>query len=345
MHHNFRPSARYALIAALPLIFGAATPLAPGMSYDFVMKTQGKQTGGKDKITMSGRGMYAGDEAKIEITEAAASSGGEEVFGGKGAYFIVKGGGKEMYLVNPSEKTYAKWDIATMFAGMSKMVNAVGGLVKMQMSDIRIDAQDMGAGETVQGYATRHIRMTQNYTMSVSMFGRKSVSRNESTTDYYIAPALKIANPFVSNSNQMAMISQLDTFNNPDYKNQMMAANAKIPKSGVPLRTITTSVVTDSKGKAETSVTTMEMLNFKASNISPREFAIPSEYKLIEMPSVGQGLAGNTATNGDKTKGEGFNADSVAAAAKEGAKEGIKDAARDEARKATAKKLKGIFKR
>lgn len=337
---RFSRPARFVAAAAIPFVFAAALPVADGLTYEFVMKSTSKQTGNKESVTMRGRGTYAGDEAKIEILEAASSTGGKETFGGKGTYFIVKKG--DMYLVNPAEKSYMKWDLASMMGGMSKAVNAVGGLMKMQMSDIKISAEDLGAGETVQGYSTRHIQMVQNYTMTASVFGRKSKTRSETKTDYYFAPSLRIANPFVTNSEQMAMMSQLDMFNNPDYKSQMSAAMAKMPKNGVPLKTVTTAVNTDEKGKAETSVTTMEMVNFQKSNIPSSAFAIPSDYKLIEMPSLSGAMANG---NGDGKTKESFNADSVAAAAKEGAKEGVKETVKDEAKAATVKKLKGIFKR
>ena len=345
MHPRFKRTARYASAAVLPLIFAAAVPVTDGMTYEFVMKSQSKQTGNKETVTLRGRGTYAGDDAKLEILDASGA-GGSDVFGNKGSYFIVKDGGKEMLLVDPNQKQYMKWDIATMFAGMSKVLNAVGGLVKMQISDVRIDAQDMGAGETVQGYPTRHVRMVQNYTVSASMFGKKSTSRSETTTDYYFAPSLKIANPFVSNSAQMAMLAQFDMFKNPDYQQQLQAANAKLPKNGVPLKTVTTTVTTDEKGKAETSTMIMEMVNFKASSIPASAFAIPSDYKMIEMPNLNTSIA-----EGGNGKGSaGFNADSISLAAKEGAKEGAKEAAKQEAKDATkeaaagaAKKLKGIF--
>jgi Domain of unknown function (DUF4412) len=341
---RFSRPARFAAAAALPFVFAAAMPVADGLTYEFVMKSTSKQTGNKESVTMRGRGTYAGDEAKIEILEASSATGGKETFGGKGTYFVVKNG--DMFLVNPSEKSYMKWDMASMFAGMGKVVNAVGGLVKLQMSDIKINAQDLGAGETVQGYPTRHIQMVQNYTVSASMFGRKSVSRSETKTDYYFAPNLRIANPFVTNSEQMAALSQLDLFNNPDYKNQMSAALSKLPKNGVPLKTVTTTVSTDEKGKAETSVTTMEMINLQKTNIPGSAFAIPSDYKMIEMPSLNSAsLANGTGDGKNGQTKESFNADSVAAAAKEGAKEGVKETVKDEAKKATVKKIKGIFKR
>lgn len=332
---------RFAAVAAIPLVFAAAMPVADGMSYEFVMKSQSKATGNKETVTLRGRGTYAGDDAKLEILDASASTGGSEVFGGKGSYFIVKDGGKEMLLVDPGQKQYMKWDIANMFAGMSKVLNAVGGLVKMQISDVKIDAQDLGAGPTVQGYPTRHIRMIQNYTVSASVFGKTSKSRSEATTDYYFAPSLKIANPFVSNSQQMAMMAQFDMFKNPDYQSQMAAANAKLPKNAVPLKMVTNTVTTDEKGKQETAVTTMEMVNFKATSIPASAFAVPADYKMIEMPSLDAQMAGQ---NKDPNA-PGFNADSIGAAAKQGVKEGITEGVKEGTKEAAKKKLKGIFKR
>jgi len=338
--------ARLVAAALVPFVFAAALPVADGMSYEFVMKSTSKQTGNKEQVTLRGRGTYAGDDAKLEILEAASSSGGREAFGGKGTYFIMKNGGAEMFLVNPAEKSYMKWDMANMMAGLSKAMNAMGGLVKMQMSDVKIASHDMGAGETVQGYPTKHIRMTQNYTMSVSMFGRSSKTKSEATTDFYFAPTLKIANPFVSNSHQMSAMG--DMFNNPDYKTQLTAAMARMPKNGVPLKTLTTTVSTDDKGKQETSVTVMEMVNFKASNIPASAFAIPHDYALIEMPSLNASLSGASGASGsagDAKEGPGLNVDSATAAAKAGAKNAAAEAAKAAAKEAAKKKLKGIFKR
>jgi hypothetical protein len=341
MKTTFSRLARIATAVALPLAFAAAVPLTDGMTYEFVMKSQSTRTGNKEVVQMRGRGTYAGDQAKIEILDASSTTGGSDVFGGKGAYFIVKGGGQEMLMVDPNQKQYMKWDIANMFAGMSKVVNAVGGMVKMQMSDVHIDAQDLGPGETLQGYPTHHIRMIQNYAVNVSVFGHSKKTQNQSTTDYYFAPSLRIANPFVSNSQQMAMMSQMDMFNNSDYMSQLKAANAKIPKTGVPLKTVTTVVATDDKGKAETTVTTMEMVNFHASNIPASAFAIPSDYKMVEMPSMNMAGSGSS---GEKGNGPVLNADSVAAAAKAGAAEGTKQEVKNAAKDATVKKLRGIFK-
>ena len=96
----------------------------------------------------------------------------------------------------------------------------------------------------------------------------------------------------------------------------------------------------------------MEMVNFKAANIPASEFAIPSDYKMIEMPNLGDAMAQGANGQAGNANSASFNADSIAAAAKQGAKEGAKEAAKQEAKDATkeaaagaAKKLKGIFKK
>jgi hypothetical protein len=214
----------------------------------------------------------------------------------------------------------------------------------MQMSDIHIDAQDVGSGPAIQGYPTHHMRMVQNYTMTASVFGRSSKTTTATTTDYYLSPTLKIANPFTRNSEQLA--GAMDIFNNPDFKTQMMAAQAKMPKGAIPLKTVTTSVSTDSKGKAETTISTMEMTNFKAADIPRSAFAIPSDYALVQMPNMNVAGSGDGADAGKGTAAQGpaLNADSIAAAAKAGAADGAKNAVKDAAKDAAGKKLRGIFK-
>ena len=344
MSPSLSRTVRFCTAISIPLLFAAATPFADGMTYEFTMKTQSSRTGNKETVTMSGRGTYAGDQAKVEITDAGAM-GATGLFGGKGSYFIIKGGGKEMFLVDPSAKQYMAWDMAGLTVGLSKMMGAMGGMVKMEMTDIHIDAEDMGPGESIQGFPTRHMRMVQNYTMTTSVFGRKSKTTNATTTDAYFSPTLKIANPFVSNSQQMAMAS--DMFNNPDFKKQMMAAQAKMPKGAIPLKTVATTVSTDSKGKQETTISIMEVTNFKSIKVPESAFAIPSGYALAQMPNMNMATGGDGA-DGEKrvgADGQPLNADSIAAAAKAGAAEAAKNAAKDAAKEAASKKLRGIFKR
>ena len=338
-----RPS-RFAVLAALPVLLAAkplAAPMAGGTTYEFVMRSQ--MGDAKETVTMRGRGTFAGNEGRIEIIDASAA-GGSQVFGAKGSYFLVLEGGKKMLLVDPNNKHYMAWDMASMLAGMSKIVNVVGGLVKMEMSDIKIDAQNMGAGPTIQGYPTVHYRMIENYTMSAKLFGKSSKTRSETTTDYYFAPALKnLANPFVSSGRQMAQ--SFDMFNNPDYKSQMNAAMAKV-QFGVPVKTVVKTVSTDEKGKQTVGLVTSEMLNFKNIDVPKSTFEVPAGYTMVEMPKFDANMAsGAKDKDGNPVSAPTLNADSITNAAKQGAAEAVKEGVKEGAKEATAKKLRGIFKR
>src|SRR6476620_2714839 len=321
---------RYAAALAVPFLLAAkplSAPMAGGTTYEFIVHSTSSANGDKEMVMMRGRGTFAGTDGRIDILEAGPQ-GGTNTFGSKGSYFLVLDAGKKMILVDPTNKQYMQWDMANMIAGMSKMVNAVGGLVKMEMSDIKSDAQDLGPGETIQGYATHHYRMTQNYTMNVKMFGRSSKSRSESTTDYYFAPALRaLSNPFVSNS--QAWASSFDMFNNPDYKTQMQAASAKI-QYGVPVKTVIKTVATDEKGKVTTSTVTSEMVNFRNTDVPSSTFAIPAGYTQVQMPNLNTtASAGAGSTSSSGSSGADINADSIANAAKQGAKEGVKDGVKE----------------
>jgi hypothetical protein len=339
-----RPS-RLALVAALPLMLAAkplAAPLAGGTTYEFIVRSQSDRTGNKESVMMRGKGTFAGSDGRIDILEAGPQ-GNSDTFGGKGSYFLMLDGGKKMMLVDPANKQYMEWNMANMLAGMSKMMNAMGGLMKMEISDIKIEAHNVGAGETLQGYKTVHYQMVQNYTVNLKIFGHSSKSRSETTTDYYFAPALRgLANPFVSNS--QAWAQSFDMFNNPDYKSQMAAAQSRI-EYGVPLKSVVKTVTTDDKGKQQTSVTTSEMVNFHNTDVPRSTFAIPAGFKQIEMPKLDANMAAGGAAGAkdgsSAATGPDINADSIAAAAKTRAA----DAAKEAAKQAAKNKFRGIFKR
>ena len=317
--------------------------MSGGTTYEFIVRSQSTQSGDKEAVMMRGRGTFAGTDGRIDILEASAQAGGSQMFGGKGSYFLVLDAGKKMVLVDPANKTYMEWDMASTLGGMSKAMNAMGGMMKMEMSDIKIEAHNLGAGETLQGYSTHHYQMVQNYTVTMKMFGRSSKTRTESTIDYYFAPALKgLANPFMANS--QAQAQSMDMFNNPDYKSQMAAAQARI-QYGVPLKSVIRTVSTDDKGKQSVSVVTSEMVNFKNTDVPSSTFAIPANFTKLEMPKLDASMAAGAGASGGKdAKGADINADSIVAAAKDSAGAAAKEAAKSAAKDAAKNKIKGIFK-
>lgn len=317
-----------AAVVVLPLLTAATPASTGGTTYEFTIRSQSSQTGNRESVVMKGRGMFAGENARLEILDASGSGGGE-MFGSKGSYFLLLDGGKKMILVDPAQKSYMEWDMQGMLAGMSKMMGALGGLVRMEMSDVKVEAQSMGSGGVVNGYSTQHVRLVQNYTMNAKVMGRSSTSRVETTTDYYFAPELRaLVNPFVQNSG--AFTAMGDMFNNAEYKRQMEAVQSKL--TGVPVKSVARSVTTNPDGKQETSIVTTEMTGFQNSDIAAATFAVPSGFQAVEMPKFDMpALGGNTHGEDGQSIGDALR-EGAAEGAKEGAREGAKDAAKDAAK-------------
>lgn len=315
-----------------------ATPLfEAGITYDFRVSTSSVQgDNSKELSVMAGRGQVTGSSARIDLVEA---KNGGPMFTGKDGYVIVKDGGTTMYMVDPGEKQYYSFNTEQMFAGLGSALKMMGGMVKMTMSDVKIDVKDLGAGERIQGYATRHIRQAQTHTMTVSVLGRKSVTISNDTTEMWIAPELKmVGNPFL----QMGAAASGIDFGSAEYKTQTQAAQAKIP-AGFPLKSVSRSHATDGKGKSTMTISTMEVTNFKNGDIPANTFAIPGDYKEIQMPfaelaSMGDSLDAARARSGNATAGE---KESTGEELKEAVKEAGKESAKEEAKK----KIRGIFRK
>ncbi|HEY0972659.1 MAG TPA: hypothetical protein VGE02_16945 [Gemmatimonadales bacterium] len=307
------------LALAAPAALGAQ-----GITYDFAIRSQ-QVDGGKTKELshVVGRSQVDGDRARVDLS--SVKNGG--MMASEDAYVIVTDGGGRMIMVQPKERKYYSFTTEQMMAGMSGALKAAGGLLKMEMSNVKIDVEDLGAGEQIHGFDTRRLRMTQSLTMSVSVFGRKNVTTTTDTTTYWVAPALKqVQNPFLSSGRSAA--GMID-FGNPEFRAQLVAANAKLAV-GAPLRTESRSVATDEKGKQSVTVTAMEVTKLERGDVPASVFEIPAGYEEVPMPFE------ELAAMGDSVD---------AANARGAAPDGGKDAGSEKEPEGARKKLGGLLKK
>lgn len=343
--HHRRSTLRRAwpiAIVALPAALFATPAREAGFTYDFRVSTssvQGSQS--KEVSLMSGRGQVAGDKARIDLAEA---KNGGPMFGEKGGYIMVKDGGATMYMVDPGEKQYYSFNMEQMFAGLNSALKMMGGMVKMTMSDVKIDVQDLGAGESIQGYSTRRVRQVQSVTVSVSVLGRKSSTTTVDTTESWIATELKhVGNPFL----QMGAAAGSVDFGNPEFKKQYQAAQARIP-AGFPLRSVSRAHSTDEKGKTSLTTSTMEVTNFQKGDIAASVFAIPGDYKEVQMPFAELAAAGDSLSAAQaREAARAGNAADAKASEKGGEeiKDAVKEAGKESVKQEAAKKLRGLIRK
>lgn len=325
-------SNRARLLGAIVLL-GAAVPTLPvlgrdagaqGLAYDMKMSIQ-KGTGaaaGDAQVMMSGHGKFQDGNSRMDMDESVMPSG----IMGKGTYVIVKNATRNEWIVDPAKQQYFEMNVdsATKFSMAS--TNLFGGLVKMETSDVTVDVQPMGPGETIQGYSTMKYRLTTSYVSKTSVLWKKTKTTNRITSDMWVAPQLSgLYNP----------ASAASQGGSSELAQKTAAAYAKIGKGAV-IKTV--SQIQSTGDNASTMTMTMELLNITPTRVPSSAFDVPASYTKIDGTaalsalSSAAGAAGTTA-NGGTTAGANGNivdqlTDSAKAAAKQGAVDGVKDKAK-----------------
>jgi hypothetical protein len=265
-----------AAIPALALLLGATPGATKGISYDFSMVTTNDNGKGKD-MTMAGKGMVAGGNARIEFTDVnmpqMRAQGGPFA---EGSYILFKSATKEFIVVDTKQKQYSSMNQDQLM----NLTSALTNIVKVEMTNVHVDADRVQPDTTVDSYKTEHYRMTQQYHMKMSVAFIHSENDVSSVLDYYYASQFDdLINPYMSSG----WSSSGNFFNNADYTTQLKAASSKL-HHGVPVLMVMHSTTTDKKGKATSGTTTMHTTNLVRADIPASTFEIPAGYTKYEPP-------------------------------------------------------------
>jgi len=136
--------------------------------------------------------------------------------------------------------------------------------------------EDLGPGEPLDGYATYKYRLTQAFTMRITVMGHTISTPTQSTTDIWVAPQLdglmdpSARPPEAVSTGPMAEVTR-----------QMVAAYGKMRK-GLMLKRVSTSEGGSGERK-HTSITTMTITNVKKTSISPSVFEVPAGYTKVAL--------------------------------------------------------------
>jgi hypothetical protein len=160
------------------------------------------------------------------------------------------------------------------------LTRALTNIVKVEMTNVHVDADRVQPDTTVDSYKTEHYRMTQQYHMKMSVAFIHSENDVSSVLDYYYASQFDdLINPYMSSG----WSSSGNFFNNADYTTQLKAASSKL-HHGVPVLMVMHSTTTDKKGKATSGTTTMHTTNLMRADIPASTFEIPAGYTKYEPP-------------------------------------------------------------
>jgi hypothetical protein len=264
--HTSRKFAILFTLAAGVLAAAGSSPAGAGVHYKSTTHTQDAAERSRD---IEVEGWVDGGKAKVEFKES-----GNPAFQA-GTYLLTQNGGELIYLVNPEEKTYARFDLEAMMGMVGNVLQGMGGLVKFEVSEPKVEKLADEDGGKLVGLSTRHYRFRTSYTMRVKVFGmgqpsavvtEQDVWSTQELSDAGFGIWLRKAPPRIGNED-------LDRLVNTEME--------KI--HGWPLKMVTTSTSTGKKGKPTTTRTTMEVTLLEKTSVPASAFALPAGYKEVEM--------------------------------------------------------------
>lgn len=208
------------------------------------------------------------DKARIDFKEGQAPGAGSD------GYLITTDAGKTFTMVSPKDKTYMKWDMEAMMG----MAGAMGNMMKMQVSDPKVEKVLDEAGETILGYPTRHYKFRTSYHMSMSVMGFKNEMDVVRDEEAWTTTKLDI-------STLGAWFNKMPKTRNEELDKLVMAQKGKM--AGMPLRMLSVQTTTDNQGKNSVTRTSMNVTDIRKIGAGEVSVEIPSDYK--EMNLLGGG--------------------------------------------------------
>jgi hypothetical protein len=268
---NARAARATMLVASLAL---TTTLHAQGLSYDMSTTGSGPDRSGAvmTRKFLSAHGQFAAGMSRIDVTESLSPGG----MMAAGTYMITSRSKGTVTSVDPAKHQYTVIDIAELGKTATDLQAAMGGVAKTEFADVKVSLEDLGAGEPLEGYATYKYRLTQSFTMNMTIMGRTISTPSQSTTDLWVAPQLDgLMDP--------SSHPPTGTVSGPmaELTSQLTTAYGKMRK-GLMLKRVSTSEGGTGAHKHTTIVTTT-ITNVRKAAINPGVFEVPAGYTKVAL--------------------------------------------------------------
>ena len=324
-------------IAGSALTVAASAPhvFSPGYTYHLKISGQVTDANGKakDYVMMSGRAMVNANGGRLDIDEASKERG---AMADKGGYILYDP--TAMMIVSPKDKQVLRFGVDDMEKSMSALTANVPGM-RISITDVAVNLEKLGAGESMLGMATTRYRVTQDYKIAMKVAFMNHNSTEHIVQEYWVADQKKgFANPFA----RMGAMRPVGGGAFSELMTKTSEATARMGK-GIPLKTISTTTSTNDKGQATTNVSTMEITDLQAGNVDDAMLKAPADYKVVDLGEQTKAMAKQLddakaaqaaqAAQSGQPDAAADSTPSMKAAAAEAAKEAAKQKAGDKIKK------------
>lgn len=261
---------RIALVTAVCLLLTGAPALA-GLYYEATTTIEPGQGKGQRMVAHA---WIDGEKGKILFADSDNPLLGED------SYLLTSDGAKTIYMVDPEEKTYMEWDLQAMLGALGGVMQGLGPMLKMDVSNPDVQKLAEGPGPSLHGYSTKHYRYKSAYDMTIKVMGMGNRSHVETVTDTWTTTAL--TDPAFG-----AWLRKEPSPTGIEAIDNLISAQMAQQIDGVPLKQVMVSTTTPEKrGKPNTSTTTMEVTLIREEAVAAGTFELPSGYTRTEMPTL-----------------------------------------------------------
>lgn len=242
-----------------------ALPASAGMTYEFRSTTEGGQAS-----ALVGRASIEGNKMRMEFSE------GDDVMFKDGSVVISADGGATLAILDTREKTYTELRTDEIFSALGAMMKSMGGMFRMEIENPTVNVREAGAGEEIEGYATKKYVIDASYDMVIKVMGMTRKTSITSQTDAWVTN--EIGREFSTFVQQRGLKTGMEDFD------ELIDQQANAIR-GFPLRQVIRTTTT-SGGRSETSTTTMTVTRIREQAIPASQFEIPAGYEEVEMPAL-----------------------------------------------------------
>jgi hypothetical protein len=255
--------------------FTSSTPGAPvpGMSFKLKVVLRHSPTSGRAPraATLLGHGVFADGMGRVTIDTVDAPSAIR-----KGDFFVIRDS-TNTFWARPSTLTVRRMNgpLVNPLEGISDRLTSGMGSPR----SLKVDFDTVSLNETVNGYPTRHFRITADVVYPV---GDRNVTQKVVIDQWLAQMPIKVMHPFSSRVRGLPDVPAV----NATYREfiRTLAAANRVFGDGVTVRTVTTTTYIYGQGLGEEYLQTVDLTELQPVEVDASQFQMSADYKLQRVP-------------------------------------------------------------
>ncbi|MDP1892475.1 MAG: hypothetical protein Q8K55_16440 [Gemmatimonadaceae bacterium] len=251
----------------LAAVFASAAHAQAPTAYTYEFRLDPGNKTGEDVI--EGTVRVQGARARVDTRNRGHDS--------DGSYFLVRDGGRVLYVVHPERGEYEVHDADAFARVVGTAMRAVGPIVRFSVHDVRLDTARLGSGAPVAGRRTQRVQLRQHWTTSIRVMGfvKEGVS-GSAVGEYWADPSFPLMrNPLLDivGTSIFALAASDESFiqNADDLKARLFR--------GAPLKADIRITAADGEGDADETRLRYEVTSLRVGQVDDGALELPKGYR------------------------------------------------------------------